>query len=210
MKKNSLIIIIIALLISTISAGTFDVRSYGGFNMLQLSSDQGESIIDGITHHRTVSGRPGMQFGSAVTFGDRFYIQPGFQYSILSTEIINKNSSTQITDKTTLNVISIPLKVGFRLIDPKVEDFLNIRVFVGIDGHHVISVDHSKKSGDIDDITTEDYSNLILNADFGFGIDILFLYLETGYQFGLSPVHSGDDSAKANSFYTNIGIKFNL
>ena len=106
--------------------------------------------------------------------------------------------------------MSVPLKVGLRLIDPETEDIFNIRLFGGIDGHHVLSVDHSEKSGEFDNITTDDYSNLILNADFGMGVDLFFLYLDIGYQLGLTPVHSGGDQAKGNSFYSNLGIRIKL
>ena len=86
----------------------FDIRAYGGISILQLTSDNNTSLIDGVLHKRTVSGRPGFQYGVAMSFGNRFYIQPGAQYSILSTNIVNENtvSGDAITDITTLNVIS--------------------------------------------------------------------------------------------------------
>jgi hypothetical protein len=49
-----------------------------------------------------------------------------------------------------------------------------------------------------------------MNADFGMGVDIFFLYLDMGYQLGLSQVHSGSDKATANSFYANLGIRIKL
>ena len=196
----------------SISAQNFDVRAYGGFNVLQLSSDQGTSLINGALHNQTVSGRPGYQIGAAVTFGERFFVQPGFQHSVLSTKFVNKNtvSGTELTDETTLKAISIPLKVGFRLIDPEVENIFNVRILGGIDGHHILSVNHSTKSGNIDDISVDDYNNLIVNADFGMGIDLLFLFVDFGYQLGLTPVHSGADQAKSNAFYGNLGLRISL
>lgn len=212
MKTISLTILILVLAISTSIAQNFDIRVYGGVNFLQLSSDEGVSMIDGTLHHKTVSGRPGYQFGAALTFGERFYVQPGVQYSGLSTKIVNKNSVTgnEFTDETMLKVISVPLKIGFRLINPETENIFNVRVFAGVDGHHVLSVKHSEKSDAIDDIDADDYNNLIMNADFGLGIDILFFYLDVGYQLGLTPVHSGADNAKGNTFYSNLGIRISL
>ncbi len=212
MKSIKLTVLAVVLSLSTSFAQNLDVRAYAGWNILQLTSDDGESIVDGVLHHRNVSGRPGYQFGAGITFGERFYIQPGLQLATLSTKVVNKNSVTgnELTDETTLKVMSVPLKVGLRLIDPETEDIFNIRLFGGIDGHHVLSVDHSEKSGEFDDITTDDYSNLILNADFGMGVDLFFLYLDIGYQLGLTPVHSGGDQAKGNSFYSNLGIRIKL
>ena len=171
MKKISLTIFAIVLAFATSYGQHFDIRAYGGFNVLQLTSDQGTSLIDGVLHNQKVSGRPGAQFGVALTFGSRFYVQPGFQYAIISSEVINENTVTgdELIDQTTINTISVPLKVGFRLIDPESENLFNVRVFGGFDGSHVISVDHSTKSNGIDDIDASDFSNLIIFCRFWIG-----------------------------------------
>ncbi len=189
-----------------------DVRAYGGVNVVQLSTDQGESLIDEVIHNRSISGRPGYQFGAAVLFGERFYVQPGFQWTTVSTEVVNENTATgaELTDETTVSMISVPLRVGFRLIDPEVENMFNVRVWGGFDGHHVTSVDHSVNDPNTGAIDEGDYSNLIVNADFGLGIDILFFFIESGYQLGISPVYTGGDQAKANSFYANLGVRFSF
>ncbi len=212
MKKIIFITATIALAITSSYAQHFDIRAYGGVNVLQLTSDQGTSLIDGVLHNQKVSGRPGAQFGAAVTFGSRFYVQPGIQYSFLSKEIVNENIVTdnEWEDQTTIKAISVPLKVGFRLIDPETENLINVRVFGGFDGSHVISVDHSTKSGALDDIDASDFSNLIVSADFGLGLDIFIFYIDMGYQLGLTPVYTGGDNAKANAFYSNIGLRLSF
>ncbi|MCH2228762.1 MAG: outer membrane beta-barrel protein [Crocinitomicaceae bacterium] len=209
MKNLNLAILILVLGVSTSFGQHFDIRAYGGMNILQLTSDEGSSLIDGVLHDQTVSGRPGYQFGAAVTFGSRFYVQPGFQMTKLSTKIVNKNTitGTDFTDKTTLNVISVPLKVGFRLINPDAENLINVRVFGGIDGHHVTKVNHSTTSGNLDEITSDDYTNLILSGDFGLGLDIFIFYIEAGYQLGLTPIHRSGNNAKSNAFYGNAGVR---
>jgi len=212
MKNIIITSFIIAFAISSTMAQHFDIRAYGGINVLQLTSDQGNNIIDDILHQRSVSGRPGYQFGAAVTFGDRFYVQPGIQFSKGSTKVVNKSTvtGTEFTDETTLSMISVPLKVGVRMIDPEKENIFNVRVFGGFDGSHVLKVTHGTNSGAEGDLNEDDYSNLIIAADFGLGIDIAFLYIDMGYQLGLSPIHSGGDKAKGNTFYGNIGIRIGL
>lgn len=212
MKKLSLLFLAIVLASSTSFSQHFDIRAYGGFNVLQLTSDQGTSLIDGVLHNQKVSGRPGAQFGAALTFGSRFHVQPGFQYAIISSEVVNENtvSGEELLDVTTINTISVPLKVGVRLIDPETENLFNVRVFGGFDGSHVISVDHSTKSDALDDIDASDFSNLIVSADFGLGLDIFIFYIDMGYQLGLTPVYTGGDNAKANAFYSNIGLRLSF
>ncbi len=194
----------------TLSAQHFDMRFYGGFNIMQLSTDQNLNTFNGVLHERSITGRPGVLFGTYLTFGDRFYVQPGFQYSTISTEIINTNQNTQVdlTDQTTLSVVSVPLKFGLRLLDASSESFINVRLFGGFDGHHVLSVDHSQVSGAEGNIAASDYSNLILNGDLGMGLDLWFLFIDLGYQMGISPVYNSGDQAKINAFYSNIGIRF--
>ena len=210
MKARVLFVVLLSAAFS--ASAQFDVRGYGGVNVVQLSTDQGTSLIDGILHNRSVSSRPGYQFGVAVLFGERFYIQPGFQWTTISTKVVNENNVTgaELTDETTVSMISVPLRVGFRLIDPEVENIFNIRVWGGFDGHHVTSVDHSVNNPNTGDIDDGDYSNLIVNADFGLGIDVLFFFIESGYQLGISPVYTGGDQAKANSFYANLGVRFSF
>jgi len=212
MEKITLIILFSIFAMSTSFAQNLDLRAYAGVNILQLTTDNGTSIIGGVVHRKTVSGRPGFQFGAGVTFGERFYVQPGFQYTLLSTKIINKSTvtGTEFKDESTLGIISVPLKFGFRLINPETEDLFNVRLFAGFDGYHVIKVTHGTKSGKINEITKDDYSNLIMNADFGIGLDISVFFLDVGYQLGLSPVHSSGDLSKANSFYTNLGFRLSF
>lgn len=212
MKKLIVTTAVIVLALSTSFAQHFDIRAYGGFNVLQLTSDQGNNIIDDILHSRSVSGRPGYQFGAAVTFGDRFYVQPGVQYATGTTKVVNENTVTgkEFTDETTLTMISVPLKVGVRLIDPDTENIFNVRVFGGFDGGHVMKVTHGTNSGAEGDLDEDDYSNLIMSADFGLGIDLAFIFIDMGYQLGLSPIHSGGDNAKGNTFYANLGLRISL
>ncbi len=212
MKKFNLIFLSTFFVFSFGFGQHFDVRAFGGTNVLQLTSDNGVSLIDGVVHNKKVSGRVGTQFGAALTFGTRFYVQPGFQYNVLSTQVVHENTETgnELVDETTIHAISVPLKVGFRLIDPETENLLNVRVFGGLDGSHITSVEHSKKSNAIDDIDASDFSNLILSADFGIGIDLFIFYADLGYQLGLSPVFTGGDNAKANAFYANLGIRLSF
>jgi hypothetical protein len=212
MKKISLTLFAIVLAFATSYGQHFDIRAYGGFNVLQLTSDEGTSLIDGVIHDRKVSGRPGTQFGAALTFGSRFYVQPGFQYAILTSEVINENTVTEdvLKDEATINTISVPLKVGFRLINPEDENLFNVRIFGGFDGSHILSVDHSNKSNKTADIEADDFTNLIVSADFGMGLDIFIFYVDLGYQLGLTPVYTGGDQAKANAFYSNIGLRLSF
>jgi len=207
MKKLFLSILLVAGMAALTNAQHFDVRAYGGLNVVQLTSDAGTTIIDGVLHQETISGRAGYQFGAMVTFGSRFFVQPGIQYTSILTELKNSSESTEYTDETSVNLISVPLRVGFRLIDPGTENLINVRLYGGFEGHHVMSVSHDKKSGKVGDLDEDDFTNLIVQGDFGLGLDIAFVFIDMGYQLGLSSITSGSDT-KANAFYGNVGVKF--
>ena len=159
MKRIILFLFALFAISFSTQAQHFDIRAYGGFNILQLTSDEGNSLIDDILHQRTVSGRPGYQFGASLTFGDRFFIQPGFQYSTGTTKVVNENTitGTEFTDETTISMISVPLKIGVRMIDPETENIFNVRAFAGFNGAHVMSVNHSINSGAEGNLDKDDY-----------------------------------------------------
>lgn len=198
-------------------AKKFDIRIYGGGNIMQLTSDKETHLLNNIVHQKNVTGRPGFQAGVGFTFGSRFFVQPGIQYTYLGTKIVSEstvnNTTTTYEDLTFLQMISVPLKVGFRLLDPEKQSLVNVRLFGGVDGHHVLGVKHTGDSKDnsLKKFDKNDYSNLILNADFGLGLDIFIFYIDLGYQLGLTPFHSeAGDNAKANMFYGNFGLKFSF
>ena len=186
-----------------------DFRGYVGATVLQLSTDEEQSLIDGILHDRSLRGRPGVQAGVSLSVGNQFYVEPGLQYSTLSVSVtnINTTSGLELLDKSTLHVVSVPVKAGIKIINPDVEDIVNVRLFGGLDGHHVLAVNHREKSGSIDDIEVEDFHNLILNADLGIGLDVAKISLETGYQLGLTSLYANGDKSKANMFYVNVGLR---
>ncbi len=197
----------------SIQAQSLDVRIFGGFNVMQLTSDEGTTLIDGTLHDHEVSGRPGLEMGGNITFGKRFYIQPGFKYTTFSLESVNSSRANDLKfkDLTRINTFAIPLKVGFRMVNPEIEDLFNVRVFGGFDGQHVLSVNHTKKSGKVGDITVDDFNNLIIYGDVGMGVDFLMFYVDLGYQIGLTPVYTtGDNHATANTFYSNFGLRLKL
>lgn len=180
---------------------------------MQLTSDEGTTLIDGVLHNNQVSGRPGYEFGAGVTFGKKFYVQPSLKYTSFSLESVNisTENDTKYEDLTAVNSFSIPLKVGFRMINPEVEDLFNIRIFGGLDGQHVLSVNHTEKSGKVDDISKDDFNSLIIHGDLGMGIDLSIFYLDLGYQIGITPVYTtGENHATANTFYANLGLRLKL
>ena len=187
----------------------FDLRGHIGFSVMELSNEGASDVINGITYDTKLSGRPGLQTGVAVTIGERFYVQPGIQWTNWSQKIthISQLDNQEFVDNVKFSTLSVPIKVGTRLLSKESTNLVNVRIFAGLDGHHIQTLNHRKQSGLINELTTDDYSQLIVNADLGMGVDFLFMFADLGYQIGLSSTDHGIDKAKANIFYTNFGLR---
>jgi len=206
---NRIKLIILYLIISTqCFSQEKDIRVYAGWNILQIYNNS-EELINGVIHKTTYSGRPGFQFGTAVSFGNKLFIQPAIQYILLSTKTITENTanSTIYIDETKLNIVSIPIKMGIKIPISKNEDIFGLRVFCGLNSQYAVYINHFKKSNIINAPT---YSSFILNADTGLTLDIFFLFIEFGYQMGLTPIQPSISTGSNSNFYTNFGFKLNI
>lgn len=191
----------------------FDIRAFGGIGLISITAQNSYNTYNGVdyTHYYTTS--PLIQFGVATTFGSRFFVQPGITWQsvdVTNTNVMVDGAKTQYDDELLLNMITVPLKVGWRLIEPKTENALNVRIFGGIDGQFVTKVDQKKESGLIPPVTKEQFNKLITYADMGMGLDILFLFADAGYRIGLNPFLSSGENSKSNMFYANVGVRIRL
>ena len=162
----------------------YDIRASGGLNVVSLSNDyNGTTSINGQDYKTEVKARGGFNLGGSLTFGNRLYISPGFYWTSVNLNVVTE--STNLIDvksyenSPTVNMISVPLHIGVRFINPMKENLINARLFVGITGSHVIAVhdagytytDASGKEVSVSH-TKDDYENMITSFDMGLGIDI--------------------------------------
>ena len=203
------LILVCSFVFNTLNAQNLDVRGYFGFSVLELTNGHDNfALIDDIIHRRKVNGSSGYQFGVAATFGKQFYVQPGVAWTTMNATIKDLNSQTgeEFESSPKVSVISVPLSVGFRLINPETENLINVRIFGGLVGHHVTNVENS--SGDHLQLEKDDFKNLLIATDFGLGLDVWFLFLDVGYEIGLSHMlNEGGNDTKHSRFFGNIGVK---
>lgn len=201
----------------------YDIRASGGLNVVSLSNDyNGTTSINGQDYKTEVKARGGFNLGGSLTFGNRLYISPGFYWTSVNLNVVTE--STNLIDvksyenSPTVNMISVPLHIGVRFINPMKENLINARLFVGITGSHVIAVhdagytytDASGKEVSVSH-TKDDYENMITSFDMGLGIDIGAFFADAGYKIGMSTIFDEPgNNIKANMFYLNIGVKFSF
>ncbi len=190
-----------------------DIRLFGGVNLSSLSTDGTEiTLVDSIIHKKGFEAEVGYQGGLSFTYGNHFYISPGIWYtkftvnSYLFKEGNDNKDKPDFENESSISMLSIPVRVGFRFINPEAEKIFNMRIFGGITGQHILSVN---SSGDAEsELTKDDYENLMVSATAGLGVDILFLYMDLGYDLGLSNFQKANTNSRHNSMFVNVGVKF--
>jgi hypothetical protein len=220
-KKSTLTAIIILTLASVSFAQEdnnakhySDIRVLGGMNLGSLTSEGTKlTLIDSVVHSSNVDAQIGYQGGLSFTYGNRFYISPGVWYTkfTLNTQFIDDTQNNDDFDfeaESTLSMISIPVRFGFRFINPQDEDIFNMRLFGGVVGQHVISVN---TVGDSEvKLDKDNYENLVMSATAGLGVDILFFFVDLGYDLGLTNFEKSNTKSRHNSMFLNVGAKFKL
>ncbi len=200
---------------STQSSGHFsDIRVFGGLNLSSLSTEGTQiTLIDSVIHTKGVDAELGYQGGISFTYGNHFYVSPGLWYTkfTLNSFLIDETQNNDDVDfetQSNISMISIPIRFGFRFINPQDENILNVRLFGGFTGQHVLSVN---TSGDSEiKLDKDDYENLIVSGTAGLGVDVLFLFLDLGYDLGLTNFEKSNDKSRHNSMFINLGAKFKL
>lgn len=147
----------------------------------------------------------GLNIGGDVIFGKQFYFSPGIFYSSMVSKLEPTSGGPDFDVK--FHRIKIPAYFGIRLISPKLESMANVRLFAGPSATYLadISTDLSINKGD--------FNKFIWSGNGGIGVDLLFLFADAGYEFGLTEVFKDINSrgkSKSNGFWINAGLRIKI
>jgi hypothetical protein len=191
-----------------------DVRIFGGINIGSVTTEGTRfTLVDSSLHAKSIDGQLGYQAGISMTFGNHFYVSPGIWYGTYTsnTYLIEEgkdNNDIDFEKETTISTIAVPVRLGFRFINPNAENIFNIRIYGGITGAHVLSVNH--KGDDEIKLDEKDFEKLLVSATGGVGVDVLFFFLDAGYDLGLTGYEKNADKSRHNSMFVNLGVKFKI
>jgi hypothetical protein len=59
-------------------------------------------------------------------------------------------------------------------------------------------------------ISKDDYEDVILSATAGLGVDVLFLFMDLGYDLGLTNFEKSNSKSRHNSMFVNVGARFKI
>lgn len=148
----------------------------------------------------------GYTIGVDLRTSGRFFIQPGLHYELVKNEIIAKNIVSE--SDFSVSRIRLPVMLGFRLFEQKMDRTLNFRAFTGPVAN--IVMDSSTEGGF--EIPNDDLNNFLFGWNGGIGVDFLIFFADVGYTWGLSEIFEdiegveGEDSTN-NVFYLNTGLR---
>ncbi len=194
MIKKVLFLVCLFIGLAQLSQAQKTIKGLVGVNFSNLSENKAET---------EVTGNAGFQVGGAIRFGEKFYVEPGFQF------VSNSRNFTYQIDgenefKVTENWYKIPVYAGLHLLGDRDED-LAIRVFLGPSVAFLGNV-----NSDEDDLfKKDDIESTRWALDGGVGVDILFLFAELNYEYSLTE-YGEDFDASHGAFIINVGVHFNL
>jgi len=169
--------------------------AYGGvtFNQMNMSSQaQYES-----------NSKTGWALGIAYRRGKFFYWQVGARfnnaiYGVKDTSVtqIGSGNSLTVTD------IDIPINVGLNLLSVTGK-LLGLRVYLGAVPAFVTGVSNDNNST----LNKNNSNGFNFYGQGGIGVDVLFLSIDAGYNYGFSDVFTNIES-KPGQIFVNLGFRF--
>ncbi len=197
MKKITLSISFLFLLFITTTAQV-TIKPHVGMNFSLFTEDPIDYDDPGV--------RVGVLLGLGAKFGEDFYIEPAVQYGGSTYELVHANNPDQDFNAI-FRGLRIPVSFGYQFGDN--DDLLRFRLFAGPSATIMFDVEVESGSNAQGLPKSEDFNTIIWGANMGLGLDVWFLYLETGYDIGLSNVYNGESSfdvGKNNMFWFALGV----
>lgn len=189
--KNVLLTLALALSVYSLAEAQMTLRPYVGLNSSSLTKD---IIQDSAAFANNV----GFQLGADLQIGDKFYVQPGIQLEFLKNKIEPRSDQSVDFRRSYLR---IPVMVGYNFSGA--ESAFGFRAFTG--PNFGFNMSSKTDFGNVE----EAVKNTIFGWNAGLGIDFIsILFVDMGYQFGLSEVlENVGDSPRNNLFYANAGLR---
>ena len=197
MKKTSIAFVALLFVAATATA-QLTLRPYVGINSSNLTEDI-EDVVDW-------KSKVGYQLGADLQIGNKFYVQPGVQMEFVKNtvefQLINPES-----DNFSRTHLRVPLMIGYAF--GEIDGNFAARIFTGPNASILLSAKVE------DDDIKDQLKDAVFGWNVGFGADLSILFIDLGYQFGLSEVFEDldidpENGSKSNAFYANIGLRIRI
>jgi hypothetical protein len=159
--------------------------------------------IDG--QYFTSSFAPGFQLGGSYKRGKFFYWELGVEYDNSVYQLDWNNAPDTVTwadGLFSVRGIEVPVTLGINILSIT-SRIVGLRVFIGADPKFLLGI------GDNDiDIDMDDLNTFNVNGRAGVGVDIAFIFIETGFQYGFDDLLKNDIRSNPMHAYLNLGFRF--
>lgn len=173
---------------------SFKVFGGANFNMLNISSEVYESSMN-----------VGFQLGASYKRGRFFYWEIGARYNHYNYSL--KDMVASIDSSNTYNTFSvptidIPITGGINVLY-FMDRVVGLRLFLSV----VPSIGLSVGDNDLG-ITKDDVNSFNLLGQAGVGIDIAFIFIEAGFNYGFTDLFKNYSPSNPFQGYAGIGFRF--
>lgn len=174
-----------------------EFKIYAGinFNSLLVSSDAYSSTI-----------APGWMIGFDYKRGKFFYWQVGARYNNpvydLIDNSVSSDSSNYLDGLFGVRNIDVPITVGLNFLS-FASRIVGLRLFIGVTPQFAIGVGNNDL-----DVTKDNINTFNVLGQGGIGVDVAFIYLESGVNYGFIDLFKNDIESKPFQIFLNLGFRF--
>ena len=219
---TTLLLIVFSCLVHHNSQAQVDDTEQPTSDTTQIAPEKGKKeykrrsdfkVYGGITSSKLNVSAISFESASAVGYDLGFsYRQGRFTYWELglrfygSTFDLKRNTggggTSPLSERTVgINQLELPFTVGINLLSPT-RRILGLRLFGGISPGAIIAVGENSLELSEDNVNTFQFA-----AHTGIGVDVLFLFVEGGFNYGFTDVLSNYQS-NLSQLYLNLGFRF--
>lgn len=147
---------------------------------------------------------------------NKLYIQPEAYFSLKRgrvgasvEDLTNQLTFSNLSQSFSITTVDVPLLLGYKLLDMKL---VRLRIWGGPVASYVLNKTYTLELDGFDEtdrISKNDFKDAVWGAQFGAGLDVLFLTFDIGYEFGLEEflnISSMEDLGFTNNmFFVSMG-----
>ncbi|MCZ4410451.1 outer membrane beta-barrel protein [Cryomorphaceae bacterium 1068] len=167
-----------------------DFKAYAGVTLSDI-------IINDSKYEST--GSAGYNLGGSYRRGRLFYWEVGVRFNGSSIALDESNFSSEET--LNMRQLDFPVSLGINVLSP-LRRVVGLRAFVGGVPGVLLDVSNNKF-----DLTIDDFNSGQFMGQIGVGVDVLFLFVEIGYNQGVTDLLEDVDSKLAQGYF-NLGVRF--
>lgn len=143
----------------------------------------------------------GYHLGGYYKRGKFFYWQAGARFASASYSLKNLASANDSINDFSVSSIDIPLTAGVNLLSAT-NRILALRLFISADPTINLGIGDNDFGWEKDDL-----NSFILYGQGGLGVNVAFLVIEVGYNYGVQDLFK-DIESKPGQVFVNIGFRF--